>query len=88
MPWDQELVAAIGRAAPHRLLVVHEDVLTAGFGGEVAAWAAEHCFTDLDAPIRRVAPSTCHVAYEPTLEEAILPQVDDIAAALTDLCGF
>jgi 2-oxoisovalerate dehydrogenase E1 component len=87
VPWDRELVAA-SVARTHRLLVVHEDVLTAGFGGEVAAWAAEHCFTDLDAPIRRVAALDTHVAYEPTLEEAILPQVDDIAAAVTDLCGF
>ena len=53
----------------------------------MAAWAAEHSFTELDAPVRRVALDT-HVAYEPTLEEAILPQVDDIAVALTDLCGF
>jgi 2-oxoisovalerate dehydrogenase E1 component len=68
--------------------VVHEDVLTAGFGGEVAAWAAEHCFTDLDAPVRRVAALDTHVAYEPTLEEAILPQVDDITAAVVDVCTF
>jgi 2-oxoisovalerate dehydrogenase E1 component len=86
-PWDHELVAAsVGRT--HRLLVVHEDVLTAGFGGEVAAWAAEHCFTDLDAPIRRVAAADTHVAYEPTLEQAILPQVDDIARVLRELCAF
>ena len=63
-------------------------VLTAGCGGEVAAWAAEHCFTDLDAPIRRVAATDTHVAYEPTLEQAILPQVDDIARALRALCAF
>ena len=60
----------------------------AGFGAEVAAWAAEHCFTDLDAPVRRVAALDTHVAYEPTLEDAILPQVDDIVDAITDLCAF
>jgi 2-oxoisovalerate dehydrogenase E1 component len=87
IPWDRELVAA-SVARTHRLLVVHEDVLTAGFGGEVAAWVAEHCFTELDAPTRRVAALDTHVAYEPTLEEAILPQVDDIAAALAALCSF
>jgi 2-oxoisovalerate dehydrogenase E1 component len=86
-PWDRDLVCG-SVARTHRLLVVHEDVLTAGFGGEVAAWAAEHCFTDLDAPVRRVAALDTHVAYEPTLEEAILPQVDDIAAALIDVCSF
>jgi len=86
-PWDRELVAE-SVARTHRLLVVHEDVLTAGFGAEVAAWAAEHCFTELDAPVRRVAALDTHVAYEPTLEDAILPQVDDIHAAVVDLCTF
>jgi 2-oxoisovalerate dehydrogenase E1 component len=87
IPWDRELVAE-SVARTHRLLVVHEDVLTAGFGAEVAAWAAEHCFTDLDAPVRRVAALDTHVAYEPTLENAILPQVSDIVAAITDVCAF
>jgi 2-oxoisovalerate dehydrogenase E1 component len=86
-PWDHDIVAD-SVARTHRLLVVHEDVLTAGFGGEVAAWAAEHCFTELDAPVRRVAAKDTHVAYEPTLEDAILPQVDDIYGAVTDLCAF
>jgi 2-oxoisovalerate dehydrogenase E1 component len=86
-PWDHELVAE-SVARTNRLLVVHEDVLTAGFGAEVAAWAAEHCFTDLDAPVRRVAALDTHVAYEPTLEDAILPQVSDIVDAITDLCAF
>jgi 2-oxoisovalerate dehydrogenase E1 component len=87
IPWDRELVAE-SVARTHRLLVVHEDVLTAGFGAEVAAWAAEHCFTDLDAPVRRVAALDTHVAYEPTLEDAILPQVADIVAAIADVCAF
>ncbi|HKA03454.1 MAG TPA: dehydrogenase E1 component subunit alpha/beta, partial [Acidimicrobiales bacterium] len=86
-PWDRDIVCE-SVARTHRLLVVHEDILTAGFGAEVAAWAAEHCFTDLDAPVRRVGALDTHVAYEPTLEDAILPQVDDISAALTDLCAF
>jgi 2-oxoisovalerate dehydrogenase E1 component len=86
-PWDHDIVAE-SVARTHRLLVVHEDVLTSGFGGEVASWAAEHCFTDLDAPVRRVAALDTHVAYEPALERAILPQVDDIVAAIGDICTF
>ncbi|HEY1280860.1 MAG TPA: dehydrogenase E1 component subunit alpha/beta [Acidimicrobiales bacterium] len=86
-PWDHDIVAE-SVARTHRLLVVHEDVLTAGFGAEVVAWAAEHCFTELDAPVRRVAAEDTHVAYEPTLEDAILPQVDDIYGAVADLCAF
>jgi 2-oxoisovalerate dehydrogenase E1 component len=87
IPWDKELVAEqVARTG--RLLVVHEDVLTCGFGAEVAAWAAEHCFGDLDAPVSRVGATDTHVAYEPTLERAILPQVDDIVAAATRVLEY
>jgi 2-oxoisovalerate dehydrogenase E1 component len=87
VPWDKEMVAeSVARTS--RLLVVHEDVLTAGFGAEVAAWAVEHCFADLDAPVRRVAAQDTFVAYEPTLEKAILPQVDDIAGAAREVLEY
>jgi 2-oxoisovalerate dehydrogenase E1 component len=86
-PWDKEAVAAsVERTS--RLLVVHEDVLTGGFGGEVAAFVAEHCFDALDAPVRRVAATDTFVAYEPTLERAILPQVEDILAAARETLAY
>jgi 2-oxoisovalerate dehydrogenase E1 component len=80
VPWDQEMVAeSVSRTS--RLLVVHEDVVRGGFGGEVAAWVAEQSFWQLDAPIGRVGAQECHVAYAPELEQVILPQPDGIAEA-------
>jgi len=79
-PWDHDIVCeSVQRTG--RLLVVHEDTLTAGFGAEVAAWVAEHCFWDLDAPVARVAAKDTFVGYEPSLEHAILPQVQDVVVA-------
>ncbi|MDA8060821.1 MAG: dehydrogenase E1 component subunit alpha/beta [Actinomycetota bacterium] len=86
-PWDTELVGeSVARSG--RAMVVHEDTLTGGFGGEVAAWIAEHCFADLDAPVRRVAALDTHVPYEPGLERAVLPQVDDILGAARAVLAF
>ena len=87
VPWDRELVAESVRKTG-RVLVVHEDVLTCGFGAEIAAWIAEELFCDLDAPVRRVGALDTHVAYEPTLEDAVLPQVTDIHSAAQALAGF
>jgi 2-oxoisovalerate dehydrogenase E1 component len=79
VPWDQEMVGeSVTRTS--RVLVVHEDVGRGGFGGEIASWIADELFWQLDAPVGRVSAKDCHVAYEPSLERAILPQVDDIVA--------
>jgi 2-oxoisovalerate dehydrogenase E1 component len=86
-PWDQDIVAASVRKTG-RLLVVHEDNLTCGFGAEVAAFAADECFEYLDAPVWRLAATDTQCAYEPTLENAILPQADDIARDLRSLLAY
>ena len=87
VPWDHDLVGESVRRTG-RALVVHEDIRTAGFGAEVAAWIAEECFDSLDAPVARIGALDCHVAYEPGLEDAILPQVDDIAARIKELLAY
>jgi len=86
-PWDRELVAeSVGRTG--RVLVLHEDTLTAGFGAEIAAFVADECFEQLDAPVWRCAAPDVHCAYEPTLENATLPQVADIKRDLEALLQY
>lgn len=72
LPWDKEAVAA-AVARTHRVLVLHEDTLTGGIGAEIAAWIGEHCFSQLDAPVRRVASLDTPVPFAPTLEANFLP---------------
>jgi 2-oxoisovalerate dehydrogenase E1 component len=86
-PWDRELVAdSVARTG--KLLVAHEDRLTCGFGAEVAAWVASECFMDLDAPVQRLGALDTFVPYEPSLEDAVLPQTAGVLAALRDLAAF
>jgi 2-oxoisovalerate dehydrogenase E1 component len=73
LPWDHE---AVGRSVRKtgRVLILHEDTLTGGLGGEIAAWIAENCFASLDAPVRRVAALDTAVPFAPPLEAGFLPQ--------------
>jgi 2-oxoisovalerate dehydrogenase E1 component len=73
LPWDSE---AVGRSVRKtgRVLILHEDTLTGGLGGEIAAWIAENCFASLDAPVRRVAALDTAVPFAPQLEADFLPQ--------------
>lgn len=86
-PLDMETVLNSVRRTG-RVLIVHEDTLTGGFGAEIAARIAAEAFTRLDAPIRRVAAKDAPVPYGPALENAMLPQTSDILDALGDLARF
>lgn len=86
-PYDWEAIAASVKRT-NRALVVHEDILSFGYGAEIAARIADELFAYLDAPVRRVAAKDTFVAYAPVLEEVILPQVDDIADAMRKLAAF
>ena len=72
----------------NKVLIVHEDTLTGGFGAEIAAQIADRAFQDLDAPIRRVAAQDCHIPYAWTLESEILPQEKDIIDAARTLASY
>lgn len=87
IPWDKEAVFASVRHTG-RALVLHEDTHTAGFGGEIAAWIAQECFTSLDAPVERLSTLDCPIPYHPALMNAIVPSVDDIAQRLQKLLAF
>jgi 2-oxoisovalerate dehydrogenase E1 component len=86
-PFDWETIADYVRRTS-RVLVVHEDPLTGGFGAELAARIGDELFGHLDAPVRRVAALDCPVAYAPVLEEAILPGSNDVLRAITQLAAY
>jgi len=86
-PYDWEGVAASVRKTS-RVIVAYEDTLSWGYGAEIAARIADELFGDLDAPVRRVAAMDTFCAYQPKLEDEILPQTEDIVAAVRDLVAF
>ncbi|MEO6982508.1 MAG: transketolase C-terminal domain-containing protein, partial [Edaphobacter sp.] len=76
-PYDWETIAESVRKT-NRVIVAHEDMLSWGYGAEIAARIGDELFHDLDAPVRRVAAMDTFVAYQPLLEDAILPQPEDL----------
>lgn len=86
-PYDWEAIATSIRKTS-RVIVLHEDTLSWGYGAEIAARIADELFDDLDAPVRRVAALDTFVAYQPILEEVILPQPERIFQAISDLIKY
>lgn len=86
-PLDVETIAGSVRRTG-KVVIVHEDTRTGGIAGELTALIVEHAFEFLDAPIRRVTAPDSPVPYSPPLEQAYLPQPDDVAAAIEALLGY
>lgn len=86
-PYDWEAIAESVRKTS-RVLIAHEDMLSWGYGAEIAARIGDELFHDLDAPVRRVGAMDTFVAYQPFLEDAILPQPDHLYRAMADLAAF
>ena len=87
VPMDKEAIAA-SVAKTNKILIVHEDNKTGGVGAEISATIAEDHFEELDGPILRVAAADTHIPYAPTLEGAVIPNVDDVLAALRRLAAY
>jgi 2-oxoisovalerate dehydrogenase E1 component len=86
-PYDWEAITATVRKT-HRVIVAYEDMLSWGYGAEISARIAEELFDELDAPIKRVAATDTFCGYQPKLEDATLPQTDDIAAAVKKILEY
>jgi 2-oxoisovalerate dehydrogenase E1 component beta subunit len=83
-PWDRQAVLD-SVAKTSKVIVLHEDTHTSGFGAEIAATIAEEAFENLDAPVARLTAPDTPVPFAPPLEKAFLPQVEDVVAAIDRL---
>jgi len=86
-PWDQETVYESVKKTS-RVIVLYEDAISWGYGAEIAARIADDCFAWLDAPVKRVASIDTWVGYAPSLEDEILPQIEDVKRAVVEVAGF
>ena len=86
LPWDTEAVASTVKKTG-KVLILHEDCLTGGIGGEIAAWIAEHCFQYLDAPVMREASLDTAVPFASSLEQNFLPK-ERLAKKMNELASF
>jgi 2-oxoisovalerate dehydrogenase E1 component len=86
-PYDWEAIVSTVTKT-NRVIVAYEDMRSWGYGAEIAARIADELFHNLDAPVRRVAALDSFCAYQPQLEEKILPQSRDIVNAVRELAAF
>jgi 2-oxoisovalerate dehydrogenase E1 component beta subunit len=87
LPFDEEMVmSSVKRTG--RLILLHEDTLTGGLGGEIAARVADQAFSYLEAPIRRVTAPDTPVPFAPPLEEFFLPKSSDVIRVSKELMAY
>ena len=86
-PYDWEAIAA-SVTKTNKVIVAHEDMLSWGYGAEIAARIGDELFDSLDAPVRRIGALDTFVAYQPLLEDAILPQPETIFKAIRELAEY
>jgi 2-oxoisovalerate dehydrogenase E1 component len=86
-PFDWDAIAESVKKT-NRVLIAYEDSLSWGYGAEIAARIADKLFHHLDAPVKRIAAADTFVAYQPILEDAILPQASDLFRAMKELSEF
>ncbi len=87
IPLDNETIYNSVRKT-NKAVIVHEDTLTGGFGGEIAARISEFCFEYLDGPVKRIAAKDSHIPYSPALEDAILPNRARIYRGIKELLEY
>ncbi len=86
-PYDWEAISTTVRKT-HRVIVAYEDMLSWGYGAEIAARIGEELFEELDAPVKRVAAMDTFCGYHPTLEDEILPQTEKLSQAVHAILGY
>jgi pyruvate/2-oxoglutarate/acetoin dehydrogenase E1 component len=86
-PLDRETILASARKTG-KVLVTHEATRSCGVGAEVAALIGEEAFEDLDAPIRRLTAPDVPIPFSPSLEQRILPGLDDMKEAIRELLAY
>jgi pyruvate/2-oxoglutarate/acetoin dehydrogenase E1 component len=86
-PLDRDAILASARKTG-KVLVAHEATQSCGVGAEVASLIAQEAFEDLDAPVRRLTTPDVPIPFSPTLEQAVLPQLDDMKEACRELLAY
>jgi len=87
IPLDEETIFNSVKKT-NKCVIIHEDTLTGGFGAEIAARVADNCFQYLDGPVKRIAAKDCHIPYSPILENAILPNRQEVYKGIKELLEF
>ena len=87
IPLDEETIFRSVKKT-NKVIVIHEDTLTGGFGAEIAARIADNCFQYLDGPVRRIAAKETHIPYAPILESEVLPSRSQIYNGIKELIEF